>query len=482
MQADSKRHLIAAEYLMRVSAGLVFINVERLGGAVLKLTPESIYYYLMAMALTIALPLAMLRMGKLPLIRDLQDICLYDFLVQCYGLALFLHDVPKPSYWIMANGVWLLKFLRIMWWGKNQHGDLLFAWPVFGFLGYFSPHRFTEPLAPSQKWLIYASCLIPFGVALLSWRLLGSFPAEFVHALTFFGVLIFVKRVAADIQTREDERLAKITENAQLEAQTKMDAQLKERNIELRDATHDMRSPITAMIFQVQAIAKSNDLAQIHTSAQHIEAGLHELAQLQVEIIEMAKVTTQLITPTDQTIYLEQIGTILLERFDDIAADRNINLPIENTPFFVTSNAWLLERILSNLINNAIVHGHVRTSVGMNAQRVGNDCHIWVWDSGYGMPHADSTDHAANFLSLMGVIHLESAKTKAKDNDNAGHGIGLRSVMRMCKTLGISMLLFSRQGKGSVFHFYLPLAEASRAQPIETQEEDAFAAIMAKLR
>ncbi len=482
MQADSKRHLIAVEYLMRVSAGLVFVNAERLVGTFLKLTPEDVQYYLITMALTIVLPLALLRMGKMPLIRDLQDICIFDFLVQCYGLLLFLNDVPKATYWIMANGVWLLKFVRVLWWGKNQDGELLFSWPVFGVLGYFSKNRNQEHLAAGQKLAIYASCLVPFAIAYWGWRFWGAFPAELVHAMTLIAVLIFAKKAADDIQAREDERRAKITENALLEAQTKMDAELKERNIELRDATHDMRSPITALVMQVQVIAKSTDLDHIHATAKHIEVGLHELVQLQIEIIEMAKVTTQLITPTDQTIWLEDIGTTMLERFDDFAADRNINLPIENMPFYVTSNTWLLKRILSNLINNAIVHGHVRTAVGLHAQRCGNNCHIWVWDTGYGMPNADSADHAANFLSLLGIIHLESAKTKSKANANLGHGIGLRSVMRMCKTLGITMQLYSKQGKGSVFHFHLPLAAASLASPPEPEEEDAFAAILAKLQ
>ena len=164
MYQNKKRNLNSVEYLLRSSGWLVFLNAEGVAGPFLKFTSGYLDYYGVAIFLAALLVIALHRLGPSPLIRDLKEICLYDVLIQIYGLILHLMHFDANSYWVLATAIPLLKFIRVIWWGKNLDGDLLAAWPTFGFVGFFDKAKVAEPISRSQQIVIYGTC----GAALLT--------------------------------------------------------------------------------------------------------------------------------------------------------------------------------------------------------------------------------------------------------------------------------------------------------------------------
>lgn len=454
------RNLVEVEFTQKLGAGILFLIYGRIAAIILDTSANAMIYY--GLAITFALlQLFLVRcIGKTPLIRDLEEICLYDVFVAIYGYAIHLMGFKQHSFWILAAAVAFLMFIRLVWCGKNTQGELLAAWPVFGLLGLMRKNRYSEPMSARQKIGIYCACVIAIIIPASSWLLFEIIP-ETIHTIPFLiAVLYSITRITTIIETTATEREAAIAENAALTARTEMDAQTKERNIDLCHATHDVIAPVTAMARLAQSLTQSTDITQAQTIGRHFEAGLYELGDLLEEIVKMAEVVTNVTPPNDETINMDDLSYALYEKLLPLAQERGITFTTDEARFTVASNTWLLQRILSNLLANAILHGDATTKVRLVIKRNAKYCTLRVWDTGQGIPDANGPDRAANFANLL----KEVARKKSNDptpSIKTGHMLGLRSVMRMCNTLGIRMTLVSKPGKGSMFRFRVPLADAS---------------------
>ena len=128
---------------------------------------------------------------------------------------------------------------------------------------------------------------------------------------------------------------------------------------------------------------------------------------------------------------------------------------------FVPGDAWvrsdfiLLQRILLNLVSNAIRYT-VRGGVVVGCRRRGRQLRIEVWDSGIGI----SEDQQENiFREFYQVADAERSR-------RVGLGLGLAIVDRLCRLLDHSLELTSTPGRGSRFAVSLPWVAAPQ-EPVE---------------
>jgi CheY-like chemotaxis protein len=138
----------------------------------------------------------------------------------------------------------------------------------------------------------------------------------------------------------------------------------------------------------------------------------------------------------------------------------------------VSSNAWvrsdfiLLERIMLNLVSNAVRY----TSAGgvvVGCRRRGQQVRIEVWDSGPGIPEDQRRNIFGEFYRL------------SKGDSHGGLGLGLAIVDRLCSLLDHPIELTSSVGKGSRFSVALPSAPA-QARFAEPQAPVPIAADVSK--
>ncbi len=120
------------------------------------------------------------------------------------------------------------------------------------------------------------------------------------------------------------------------------------------------------------------------------------------------------------------------------------------------SDAILLERILLNLVSNAIRYTS-RGGVVVGCRRRGDSVRIEVWDSGIGIAGGPAAQH------LRRVLPGRRSGSRASA---AGLGLGLSIVDGLCRLLGHPIDLASRPGKGSRFAVSVPLA-AGPQRPAE---------------
>jgi len=214
-------------------------------------------------------------------------------------------------------------------------------------------------------------------------------------------------------------------------------------------ASHDLRQPLHAVGLFASALAdKVRDtegaklVASINDSVQALEALFNAL-------LDISKLDSGIIKPQVIHLRLSEIFDGLRREFATEAANKGLRLTISGGSHIVASDAVLLERILRNLISNAIRYT-AAGEVTVNAAPANGMLLIEVRDTGIGIRPADRERVFEEFLQLD-----NPGRTSKK-----GLGLGLSIVQRLCSLLGYEIHLASDFGKGSTFSFEVPVAQA----------------------
>ena len=499
-----------------IHAALIWIGLYSAAigaGFILRHIPSTENYYYAAIGLTLTLFLLVPLLGKKSLVFDIQEICLYDVFIQILGLILFQKGASPAIYLAASQMLTVWKTLRLTWPIFSRNTNLCDQWPTFGVLGLIRQPQKNDTSTPLSAQQIYKTYLliltVPVAVfGLLQLKLLSKLPmreiltiaciflgtrpliaslyqreydhnitqrelgiaegvaaarAEMILELTTKNEKIEQQSIELAATNRQLEELAAdlSRKNAELEAmalqQATLAQDLSKRNESLRNANHDLKQPITKLRFYTDR-ARTFATDETQTKFLHlVEAGLEELSSMMHSIINQAKISTQLVAPSIQDIKVADLINYFQESFFEMARERGSFFGQKEADCIIRSNEILLKRIISNLLNNAILHTPPGTLVYLSFQRNARECCIRVWDRGPGIVNANGPDRAYNFTSFIAQLK-EDDSLDADSNSPDGHGLGLISVQRICDELRVTMTLKSIPGIGTVFRFCVPLA------------------------
>ena len=215
----------------------------------------------------------------------------------------------------------------------------------------------------------------------------------------------------------------------------------------LAAASHDLRQPLQAIGLWIEILRTeasdermSGVLAKISETAHNLEAVLDSL--LDISRLDMCRVEAH---PADFPV------SALLDRivatFAPAAQSKGLQLRIRPSAASIHSDRLLLDRIVGNLVANAIRYtSHGGVLVGCR-ERAGT-LSIEVWDTGSGIPQERLGDIFEEF------VQLERA-TQGRDR---GAGLGLAIAKRIAHLLGQEIHVASHVGRGSCFRVEVPLA------------------------
>lgn len=218
----------------------------------------------------------------------------------------------------------------------------------------------------------------------------------------------------------------------------------------LAAASHDLRQPLQAMGLFVDALRMRIDDGGTLQLIDRIERALEALGELLEALLDISKLDAGVVTPDIQRFPVTRVLDRLRETFSEDAARRRLRLSIHATDAWCQSDPVLLERIVSNLVSNALrytAQGRVVVGCRRNHQAL----RIEVWDSGSGIPEQKQEEIFHEFVQL---------ENPARTRDR-GLGLGLAIVRRLCGLLGHQVTLHSQVGRGSVFAVSVPLSPAA---------------------
>lgn len=215
----------------------------------------------------------------------------------------------------------------------------------------------------------------------------------------------------------------------------------------LAAASHDLRQPMHALALFVGHLRHlASDPAQ-QGLAEQMERSTTALEQLLDALLDISRLDAGGVVPRPQPFALQGLFERIAVEFAPLAQAKGLSLRLRPTSHWVRSDPVLLERILINLVANALRYTRAG-GVLLAARRHGTAIRIVVADSGIGIAAED----------LAKVFDEFYQAANAERDRSQGLGLGLAIVDRLAKLLGHAVTVRSRPGRGSVFGLDLPPA------------------------
>lgn len=272
------------------------------------------------------------------------------------------------------------------------------------------------------------------------------------------------RRNAIDLGRLLEERERTATQLEHLVEERTRELRDKSRQLEIADrykshflasASHDLRQPLHALNLLVAQLHGEADLAERSRLVERIDAAVSSMNELFEALLDMAKLEAGTIDPQLSEFPIEQLFKRIETTFADAAGQKGLRLSVVQSGAWVRSDLVLLERILMNLVSNA-VRCTARGGVVVGCRRRGGCLRIDVCDSGPGIPDEQQR-------SIFG----ESHRPAANEADRRGSfGLGLAIVDRLGRLLDHDVELASKPGRGSRFSVRVPFA-AKRQGAVE---------------
>ncbi len=232
----------------------------------------------------------------------------------------------------------------------------------------------------------------------------------------------------------------------------------------LAAASHDLRQPLHAIELFVAALEATVEDDEAHELVADIREASEAAGRLLNALLDISELETGQLEARIEAIPVQRILEGLLRVYGQQASERGLTLRMVPCSQAVHSDPVLLERILSNLLSNAVRYTE-SGKILLGCRRRGGKLRIEVWDTGPGIPDAERTTIFEEFHQLD-----NSARDRRK-----GVGLGLSIVRRLACILGHEIILDSAPGRGSVFTVEVSLAEVAESEVVAEKARDDFA-------
>jgi signal transduction histidine kinase len=240
---------------------------------------------------------------------------------------------------------------------------------------------------------------------------------------------------------------------AALEARSAAEAADRAKSQLLAAASHDLRQPLHALGLYAAALAARARGSESQPLVENVQSGIAALEMQFGQLLDLSRLEAGALTPARCDVPLAPLFARVAEEFAPQAAARGLALRVARTGLAVNSDPALLERIVGNLVANAVRYTR-RGGVVLGARRRGRQVAIVVADTGIGIAAADLARIFEEFYQVADARAPASRK---------GMGLGLAIVRRFADLLEHRVEVASRPGRGSSFTVLAPRAATLRA-------------------
>jgi len=273
-----------------------------------------------------------------------------------------------------------------------------------------------------------------------------------------YALLVCSEDVTTIVKTEQvlrerSEMLEKVTQEKLKAEHSRLMAELAvtAKNKFIATASHDLRQPLHALGLYLDVLetkVKGEDEQALITK---IKNSSNALSVLFNSLLDLSRLDAGVVEVEPVHFTISTLLSSLSEEFEEVAADKSLNINVEQSNAVLYTDAVLLERILRNLIQNAITYTP-EGSVDVRCELASSHLRIDICDTGPGIPQIEQN---AIFSEYYQLEHDGRRPT-------IGLGLGLAIVRRLVDLLDVKFDLQSNPGEGSVFSLELPLGDAQK--------------------
>lgn len=232
---------------------------------------------------------------------------------------------------------------------------------------------------------------------------------------------------------------------AELENQDRLRREL------VANVSHDLRTPLTSMQNYLETLQRMDRQLSPDEQRQYLDVAVRQsqrVARLAGQLFELARLECEEAAPHTEPFSLAELIQDIVQKFALGAEEQGLKLVAAVDPGieFVQGDIGMIERVISNLVENAIRHtpsgGEIRLQATVDAQGI----EVQVVDSGSGI----ASEHLQGLFERGSALRLQA--------NRRGGGLGLLIAHRILALHGSAISAESRVGEGTAFRFVLPKA------------------------
>ena len=217
------------------------------------------------------------------------------------------------------------------------------------------------------------------------------------------------------------------------------------------DVSHELRTPLTIIRGEIEVLLRkerSNDEYQ-----KTLKSTLEESAYLERiinDLLFLSRIEALEKKEFDKSVQLDEILLKVVESQELAAKKKNITLDIKKAePTEIKGEEILLERMVTNIIDNAIRYTHPKGKVEVSLEKKDGSSTILVQDTGIGIPEE----------SLSLIFDRFYVVDKSRFKETGGLGLGLSIVKRVADCHGGVIEVKSEMNEGTSFLIHFPEAQ-----------------------
>ncbi|MBF0384035.1 MAG: hypothetical protein HQL69_23720, partial [Magnetococcales bacterium] len=260
-----------------------------------------------------------------------------------------------------------------------------------------------------------------------------------------------LKRREEKLENQNRELVVSMTQVQRAESEMKVARDTAENATKTKDdflrlVSHDLRSPLTSIITTMKYIREEVDKKHIKKMVASLEKRSSRTLEMIQHLLDIDRLRKGIVLVEPVEFHGVSYIADILDDFYPVAEKKGVILS-NSFPANLTlySDEKLLERVLVNLISNAIKFCNSGDTVRISFVQ-GEFPIIEVGDNGIGIPE-----------EMIPMLFMrEQVTSRSGTLGEVGHGLGLPLCQDIMKSLGGRIVVHSTVGKGSKFHLQLP--------------------------
>ncbi len=219
----------------------------------------------------------------------------------------------------------------------------------------------------------------------------------------------------------------------------------------LANVSHDLRTPLASMQGYLEILLLKHGTLPPEEERNYLEIAVkhsERLGKLVSDLFELTKLEAGKVTLDAETFVLAELVQDVVQKFQLRAERHGLRLQhhcAASVPA-VCADIGLIERVLENLIENAMRHTPVQGSIRVELASAADRVVVRVSDTGQGIPREE----------LTGIFERYYRVSRSEFRGDGGTGLGLAICRRIVELHGGRIQVDSTLGVGTTFHFDLP--------------------------
>jgi heavy metal sensor kinase len=219
----------------------------------------------------------------------------------------------------------------------------------------------------------------------------------------------------------------------------------------MAEASHELRSPVAILQGELDVTLSRDDrdVAQYRESLEVMRRTVRRLTRIVRDLFLLARSDAGELPLKREPLYVDELVSQTVRAYKTVASEKDVALVAESgAEIFLRGDEDLLQRMIGNLVDNAIRHAPAGSEVSIRCVSDGDNARIEVRDRGAGVPQEAREQIFERFF------RVDAARSASA---GTGAGLGLPIARWIAEAHGGSLQLRMSNAEGSVFVATLPL-------------------------